>query len=499
MNPEDKVRIATFEIGAVSAIGHTAIDGENTTVHLSSNEFYGFSPKEERRIHGTLTDHTKITLIDCVTTSTGSNRTANGRSFQASVFPHYIVTGSRHVEPEEPNVTAIELLISNAHVLFWDCGAFGCSIGDRDTNRSFIQQLASPTHDKPAVGDYPEIFYFTGKHSILSAQTIIGLVSVSHRPTITSPSPEGIQVRNSIPIRIVFEAPLTFHDAFTRAYTLLVFVDLIMGTEHRMVSSTIELTTPSETKVRLDVYQTMAPHAEGKKDSERPQPGDVLINGGMQPASFSAVLTAWLTRQTDWASARFRFAQNFRKHNNYSVDRLVAAANLFDILPESAVGGTPSISSALSEATAEAKRLFRRLPPSQERDSVLGALGRVGKHNLRAKVAHRTKRITDKIGERFPDLDLATATAISVRNYFVHGSETKLSQEHCVELSPFFTDTLEFIFGASDLIEAGWDIEKWNASPTGLSHPFSRYRASYGENLADLKAKLALSENTTTR
>jgi hypothetical protein len=486
---KDKIRIGTFQIGDVSTIGHVAIDGKDTAVRLSSNEFFHFGKKEGGRIHGAFTDHEKITLIDCVSSAApGSTSTPNGQSYHSSVFPHYVVTGSHHIEPEEQNVRAIEVQIENAHSLFWDYDAFGWSTGKREASRAFINQLSAEP-EKPEIGEYPEIFYYTGKHQILSSETTLGRVVVSHRPTFTSPSPRGLQVKNSIPIRIEFEKPLTFQDAFDRAYALLVFIDLLMGTKHRIESSTIELATKSDDK-RMDVYQSMASHVAREKKSNEPHPGDVLINGGMEPDSFSKVLAAWLTRQADWKSARIRFIQNFRKQNSYSVDRLVAAANLFDILPDGAVGVAPEISDSLAKATVEAEKLFRVLPKSQEKDVILGALSRVGKKNLRTKVTHRAKFITDKTGDRFADLELVIREAISARNYFVHGSTGKLSPEHCFEMSFFFTDTLEFIFGASDLIEAGWDIEKWIKAGTTLSHPFGGYRVGYAENLANLKSKL---------
>jgi len=54
----------------------------------------------------------------------------------------------------------------------------------------------------------------------------------------------------------------------------------------------------------------------------------------------------------------------------------------------------------------------------------------------------------------------------------------------------FFVDTLEFVFAASDLVEAGWDVKAWSAKPTGTSHPFGAYRISYAMHLRKLKALL---------
>ena len=58
----------------------------------------------------------------------------------------------------------------------------------------------------------------------------------------------------------------------------------------------------------------------------------------------------------------------------------------------------------------------------------------------------------------------------------------------------FFTNTLEFVFAASDLIEAGWDFSAWATRGTTMSHPFGRYRVSYRFGLAQLREALAKAE-----
>ena len=54
----------------------------------------------------------------------------------------------------------------------------------------------------------------------------------------------------------------------------------------------------------------------------------------------------------------------------------------------------------------------------------------------------------------------------------------------------FFTDTLEFVFATSDLIEAGWDVKAWSKTDMTMSHPFGRYLVTYAERLQMLKALL---------
>jgi hypothetical protein len=55
------------------------------------------------------------------------------------------------------------------------------------------------------------------------------------------------------------------------------------------------------------------------------------------------------------------------------------------------------------------------------------------------------------------------------------------------DMLPFFVDALEFVFAASDLIEAGWDANAWSIVPTTMTHPFSRFRVGYIARLQQLK------------
>jgi hypothetical protein len=99
-------------------------------------------------------------------------------------------------------------------------------------------------------------------------------------------------------------------------------------------------------------------------------------------------------------------------------------------------------------------------------------------------VQSRAKLITDKI--RFPELELVVDQAIDCRNYYVHGSGTKIDYSRNTDLVTFFTDTLEFIFAASDLVESGWDITAWANQGTTCSHPFGRYLIDYQGELCAL-------------
>jgi hypothetical protein len=84
--------------------------------------------------------------------------------------------------------------------------------------------------------------------------------------------------------------------------------------------------------------------------------------------------------------------------------------------------------------------------------------------------------------------------AVNCRNHYVHGTSSKIDYRgHFFETVPFFTESLEFVFAASDFIEAGWSITDWLKQGTTLSHPFGTYCSYYKHNLDALKVLL----NTT--
>jgi hypothetical protein len=101
------------------------------------------------------------------------------------------------------------------------------------------------------------------------------------------------------------------------------------------------------------------------------------------------MLEHWLIRDQDWRAARGRFFKSSSKGRAYGHDRLIAAANVFDILPSSAVPPKTEISEELEAAKNRCRDIFKGLPDSPERSSVLGELGRVGKSRLKQKIRYR--------------------------------------------------------------------------------------------------------------
>jgi hypothetical protein len=266
------------------------------------------------------------------------------------------------------------------------------------------------------------------------------------------------------------------------------YLGLIVGRPQNLVDLYLHVGLERDKPIILKTYWSMPPKRNRSSETERPNSFDVLLDAVRHSEEFSLVMSQWLERQKDWRSARWRFFNSFSKQRHYDIDRLIASANMFDILPDSAVPVSIDLSEELKSAQLASRKLFRALSQSPERDSVLGALGRLGKSNLKHKVRHRVREIAESSHEWLPDLAMVTDEAVNCRNYYVHGTDRRFDYDQNFSAVIFFTDTLEFVFAASDLVEAGWDLRSWISRGTTASHPFSRYRVNYPLALKQLKA-----------
>jgi hypothetical protein len=163
---------------------------------------------------------------------------------------------------------------------------------------------------------------------------------------------------------------------------------------------------------------------------------------------------------------------------------------MFDILPDSAVPPVVEVSDELKAAKECSQQMFRALPRTPERDSVLNALGRIGKSALKQKIRHRADSVVKATGSRLGEINTVTDEAVNCRNHYVHGSDPSFDYNAHSDMVEFFTDALEFVFATSDLIEGGWDLKTWSDKGSTMSHPFGRFLVGYRANLQKLKSLL---------
>ncbi len=469
--------------------GELKFDGPETSLCLHDKDYIATDMISGQCVTGILHDLTKVSLIQCVRMSSwhvaGSGK---GEFYSANFFPHYIVHGNHHIDPTEKNITKIHFVVDDANKLFYDFDAFGSVIDARP----FIDEIAHANAFEREVltGPHPQILYFTGKTEIFVTDSVLGKISATHNPSHNLGGPDGVRLENTIFVTLAFKEAVAFDCAIFDTSTLLNYLEMLVGRPQNLLKLYLNTECDDESLGVLEVYWSHRPQRSASNETRRPHAHDVLLDAVRQPDAFSRVLGSWLDRQEAWHDARYRFSSSFAKQQYYDVERLIASANMFDILPSSAVPSDVQLPEDLEAAVDDCRETFKKLTVSPERDSVLGALGRVRKSNLKRKICHRVQPLIDIVGDRFPEIVTVTDKAVNCRNHYVHGSLTDFDYDKNFNIVMFFTDTLEFVFAASDLIEAGWDVKAWIESGTTMSHPFGRYRVGYAENLRQLKALL---------
>lgn len=469
--------------------GELTLAGQKTSLYLQDGEYFDTRSLPSGCVTGVLNDLTKVSLIHCITPATGSAGGGGGHYHFANVFPHYVIYGDHHIGPDEKMITEVHFAVDDATTLFYDFDAFGSVLDPRP----FIDQIAhaNALGRQIKTGPDPQILYFTGKREIFAADTVLGKVDASHSPIPDLPGPDGVRLKNRIFVTVAFNEGVVFEDAISRALTLLRYLGMLAGRPQNLLSLGLRIGAGIDVPAFLQVYWSIPPERDASREWEnKPHPSDVLLDAVSDPERFSNVLASWLDRQEEWHDARLRFYNSFAQQRHYDIDRLIGSANMFDILPSSAVPPVVKLTDEVNAAKEASRKIFENLPQSPERDRILGELGRIGTSSLKHKIRHRAKFIIARTGNRFSQLPLVTDEAVNCRNHYVHGSDPRFDYNQNFDIVGFFIDTLEFVFAASDLMEAGWNVKAWSEAHTMMSHPFAAFRVNYPMRLQRLKALL---------
>ena len=481
-----KRQSGTFTISPGRVVhGELTLAGPRTSLHLHDKAAFTAG----RCVTGILHDLTRVTLVDCLTTSSSTVSRSDEDGYHcAEVFPHFVLLGDRHLIPEEDKVAAVDFTFDDATVLFPAGSVLGWL--RHDDARTVMQQIANVEQPgrQITVGPDAQILYFTGKRDIFCVETAFGRVSATRNTGPIPTSSGGWAFRNRAFVSLDFHKPIAFSEAVSRAFWMMGYLGLLIGRPQNLVDLSIRVEPEHGQQVGLSVHCSNATKRDSSNETSKPRLFDGLLEPVRNPDEFSRVMARWLERHEHWRSARSRFLSSFAHQRSYSIDRLIGSANMFDILPDSAVPRDAQLAEQLKDAQSAGRKLFCDLPQSPERDSILGALGRIGKSNLKRKIRYRAQPIIDSCGERFPELVMVIDEAVNCRNYYVHGGKPRFDYDENFHAVTFFIDTLEFVFAASDLIEATWDIRGWIQKGTSMSHPFGAYWGNYFDRLNRLKA-----------
>ena len=477
----------TFELATNKALfGELKVDGPKSRLYPYDSRSFNARALEDATVHGVLRDLTKVSLFDCVSLGSGEHGGAKERRHYAHLFPNFVLFGDQHLASSAKALTYAEFLINDAASLFYDFDAFGTVLNAKEHIGDLVR--SQRIQREIPLGSNPIIQYFTGKHEIVSTSTVLGKVSAFHRMRHGLGGPAGVSIKNEIWVGVRFAQKRTFHEAQKDVARLLRFLEIVIGRRQNLIK--LHLRCGSLASSRPYEVFWSHPWKRKQRGGEELHPGDVLLDPIRARKEFGNVLKGWLKNDDERFAARNRFASSYVRGSSFDVDRTISVANAFDILPLMAVPTEITLSEDLLAAKDQCRKVFKSLPSSPERDSVLNALALVGKSTLKRKVRHRAQIITATMGDYLPDLETTADEAVNCRNYYVHGGLARMNYAEQFDVSAFLTETLEFIFAASELIEAGWNLRAWKDSHSGVTNPIGRYIINYKPLLSKLKAAL---------
>lgn len=480
--------------------GHLRFSSTRSNLKLVG-EFYHFLKESYFEVYGTLANGAHVSLHQCISVGSTSFHSNKDRSVELEIFPHYIVIGHGYLAPSEAKIISLSYSFSG--------GSLICSYGKSfdiiypkpndlkslvDAEHERLAEVLSSDESKPEpretpIGEHPIVAFFDGNHEIAKASIPSATVTISNGVTYRSPSAKGAGFTNRIVHSVEFHEGVTLGGAMDVLRNLHKFYELLLGYRQKYKKIELVFDGADETAnapMKLHWSRCNAGIEKRKRDVH---PVDIPALATLDRKMFETMLSNWMRSMPEMAPSRLRLL-NGMFSKVYSYDRIIGAANVFDLLPSDRTPKEEEISEELKAKIAAAHADFRSLPQTSIRDSVLSILGRTGKPSLRSKIIYRAEIVNKAFGNQFRDIEMACRQAVLCRNHYVHGSDAGFNYEDDFQSFVFLTDTLEFVFAASDLIECGWDVANYCKHGGTASHPFHRYMLNYEVNMDALKKSL---------
>ncbi|WP_426243811.1 HEPN domain-containing protein [Psychrobacter sp. TWP2-1-2] len=443
-------------------------------------------------ISGVLLDTTQVTLLNTVTTGRSPLRGLRNSSpynwavsvtFEAS----YVLFSSRPIIADQPVFTGLNFSLPYMNDLF-DFTSFDQVIHvDEHSVRNLLQEdfrrvgFGDLSHH--VFGDKPKVLIYTGADTLCEIELDLGFLSIKNNVTSSPPSNKGFTLENYVSCHLEFKETLIFKDVTGYLETLKQLLELILGERQQLAAFEIAVKDINGHSDFFEVHQRMAL----KEESDRfIYASDRLVHVEVELDEFKTLINNWFSRQELWKFSRRDFFSFFGK-GDYSSDSLIKLSNMFDLIPRNAYAGVKvALTDDVLEAKNACRKIFRDLPDSPEKTSMLNALGRLGNKNLKHKIKDRYQIIEDAGLVELESIGDVIDHSVDARNFFVHGGNHNFDYFERYEEFCFLIDTLEFIYVASELIEAGWTFKNWNFNELNF-HFLSKYISSYYWNLERLE------------
>ncbi|WP_342653507.1 HEPN domain-containing protein [Pseudomonas sp. F3-2] len=473
---KEKIFCCLF-IGDKKILGQLLLAKDKSLASLTSRHPIPYEEKPHT-ILGESIDHKKITLIDCVGNQPALVGDSRSMQYKRDIFPHYTAIGSVHILPEASSITSVTFEAEDIGLIFGHRDDIGMFVPNPEDLASLIKK--SKHGQIVELGEHPVAFYQAGRSPSFEQELSFGSLTIDALWSYKANDRTGIELPIKNVATIKFTNPLTFDEMMAKLSSISDFISVVSGRFQEVRDIAITTTDiPTDSLDRVDLHWSLAPTlGTGFVSTER----DAPVTASSAPQELPNVLKNWLERHHEWLPARLRILNWQKQGRIYEDNRLVAAANAFDILPKDVYPEIAKPSQELLEAKSACKRILNSLPASEEKEGALNTLAYWGGMTLKKKIISRASIVQRALAEPLKDLEAILKTACDVRNYYVHGTD-RIGIHHFETLQPLLTDALEFTFIASDLIECGWDINRWINRGISISHPLSFFYRTYEEDL----------------
>lgn len=484
MLQEKVIHYGTFQLHEFEVSGELNFSGMNTCLKLRTEQ-----ELPECRIpgviYGRLHDFSLVSCVHCVGSDepTRVNGAKGHMSLSWSVFPHLVLSGQSYFDPEKDRISKVWFSTGDIYRIFDDFDSFG-----RIVNPSYELHTLLPRtigDRQIPIGIDARFVYFAGRCTLLEASLPFGKLIVQNFP-LTQTDSHGARIAAQIRLQVEFDTPVDIKECLSKVASIGQFLSLVAGRSQSIENVYVEMPGGHDNNdLPLSLYSSIGPQQANGQEIETPSWHDMPLDGVRRADEFRQVIEAWFNSNKH-ATARARLYQCRNAGNRYDTDRLIAAANMFDLTNNLPLQEIPY---DLESVRKDCIVALKALPRSDDRDSAIMALSRIGAPTLMKKVLFRA----EVVRRHFPldNLDKVLRQAVKSRNYFVHGpGDNGFKHAVVVNYTSFLTDTLEFVFAVAELIECGWIVHDWRFRPRTGHHWFSRFIYDYEQESQDLLLRL---------
>lgn len=400
-------------------------------------------------LHG-VSEAGKVSVLDCVRGGVlGSTGWGDFTVHHGDVSFRYALLGKRHLAIDEKCIRGIQFTLEGVESSVFANDRFERFGHLHDPDEEILNTIERMRPDYlkgKFVKGKAMVSYFTGDWDFLPRfRTVLGTVHVGRSMQVDF---FGRNMEDTPRITVDFDDdPTTLRGAWEKMREIRQFFAWMMGYSPSWKDVLVFISPLDEDGFRANAdgdLEVFGPN-EWTDVPEGARQRGTLIDASQFPDHFMEVMEKWLERNSDARrrSANARFFGCFPGTSNRVIeDGIVSAANTFDLLP--------------NEDKPGAK------PP------------------LRQIVEHRAEIVLNHFGgNRLKQLKKVIGLAVKCRNYYTHGPGDRDpgNMDYAdFEVVFFLTETLEFIYGASELLLCGWDPAR---SMRDEGHPLGGYVKSY--------------------